>query len=103
MNIKAFVYVEVQASAHLGEFPWKETNEEMKKQPGLVNKTWLSGADNNSVGGFYAFDSMESAKSYATIFMPKKCKEMNVGLTTRIFDAVVAEEASRDMGSPFFV
>jgi hypothetical protein len=103
MKIKAFVYVEVQASVPFEEFPWKENNPDIRKAPGFISKTWLSGVDNNSIGGFYAFDSIENAKEYATVFMPKKCKELNIGLTTRIFNADVVENASRDMNSPFFV
>jgi putative monooxygenase ydhR len=46
----------------LVQLPWRELNPVLKAQPGLVNKTWLSGDKNNSVGGFYEFDSLENAR-----------------------------------------
>jgi hypothetical protein len=101
-KIKAFVYVEVQISVPFTEFPWKDNNPEIRQAPGFVCKTWLSGTDNNSIGGFYGFDSIENAKLYATEYMPKKCRELNIGLTTRVFDAEIVEKASLEMDSPFF-
>ena len=101
-TIKAFVYVEAPVSVPLDEFPWKDENPKIKAQPGFINKTWLSGTDNNSVGGFYAFDSIENAKKYATGFMSEKAKQLNIGVTTRVFSADRAEEASREMNSPFY-
>jgi hypothetical protein len=102
MKIKAFVYVEVQISMPFESFPWQDNNPEIKEAPGFICKTWLSGVDNNSIGGFYGFDSIENAKLYATVYMPKKCKELNIGLTSRIFNADLVEAASRDMNSPFY-
>lgn len=100
--IKAFLYVEAQVSVPFNDFPWKEDNADMKKQPGLITKTWLSGADNNSIGGFYSFDSVENAKKYATGFIAEKAKKLGIGMTTRVFDASVVAVASKDMKSPFF-
>lgn len=100
--IGAFVYVEAQASASFEEYPWEKDNRDIRKQPGFISKTWLSGTDNNSVGGFYAFDSVENAKRYATGFMSEKAKKLDIGLTTRVFDAERVETASREMSSPFF-
>jgi len=102
MTIKAFVYVEAQVSVPFEEYPWDKDNPGIKQQPGLVSKTWLSGADNNSIGGFYAFDSIENAKKYATGFMFEKAKKLNIGITTRVFSAECVEEASKEMNSPFF-
>jgi len=102
-KIKAFVYVEVQTSMPFEKFPWLENNPDIRQAPGFICKTWLSGVDNHSIGGFYGFDSIENAKQYATVYMPNKCKELNIGLTTRIFDAEVVEAASKEMNSPFFV
>ncbi len=101
-TIKAFVYVEAQVSVPFGEYDWDSDNEEIKKQSGFISKTWLSGADNNSIGGFYSFDSIENAKKYATGFMSEKAKKLNIGLTTRVFSADRVESASREMASPFF-
>lgn len=100
--IKAFVYVEAQVSVPFEEYDWKHDNQGIKKQPGFISKTWLSGTDNNSIGGFYAFDSIENAKKYATGFMSEKARKLNIGITTRIFSTDRVEEASREMNSHFF-
>jgi len=100
--IKAFVYVEAQVSMPFEEFPWKEDNPDIKKQAGLISKTWLSGTDNNSIGGFYSFDSIENAKAYATGYMVDKARKLNIGITTRVFSADRVEQASKEMNSPFF-
>jgi len=71
-------------------------------EPGFISKTWLSGADNNSIGGFYAFDSIENANDYVTGYMNAKAKKLNIGLPTRIFSEDRVEEASGDMNPPFF-
>lgn len=99
---KAFVYTEVQISVPFDQVPWKQRNPAISAQPGFIYKTWLSGLGNNSVGGFYAFDSIENAEKYVTGFFPDETRKQGVALTTRIFDAVVVEEASRDMGSVDF-
>ncbi len=100
--IKAFVYVEAQVSVLFDEYDWDHDNQGIRKQPGFISKTWLSGEDNNSIGGFYAFDSIENAKKYATGFMSDKAKKLNIGMTTRVFATDRIEEASREMNSPFF-
>ena len=101
-TIKAYVYVEAQASVPFNEFPWEDDNPSIKKQSGFICKTWLSGVDNNSIGGFYGFDSIENAKKYATGYMAEKAKSHNFGLTTRIFDAEIVAQASKEMDSPFY-
>lgn len=100
--IKAFVYIEAQVSVPFEEYDWKHDNQGIKKQPGFISKTWLSGTDNNSIGGFYAFDSIENAKKYATGFMSEKARKLNIGITTRIFSTDRVEQASREMNSHFF-
>jgi putative monooxygenase ydhR len=101
-TIKAFVYVEAQVSVPFEEYDWNHDNPGIRKQPGFISKTWLSGTDNNSIGGFYAFDSIENAKKYVTGFMFEKAKKLNIGITTRVFSAERVEEASKEMNSPFF-
>jgi hypothetical protein len=101
-TIKAFVYVEAQFSVPFENFDWDHDNQGIRKQPGFISKTWLSGVNNNSLGGFYAFDSIENAKKYATVFMLEKARKLNIGITTRIFSADRVENASREMNSPFF-
>lgn len=99
MSHAAYVYTELQLSAPFKEVPWQRINEAVKKQPGFVNKTWLAGIGNNSVGGFYVFDSIENAQKFVTDYFPQEAKKFGVAQTTRIFDARATEEASRDMNS----
>jgi sugar lactone lactonase YvrE len=96
---KAFVYTEVQNSVPFNNVPWKYRNPVISSQAGFISKTWLSGIDNHSVGGIYSFDSIENATKYVTEFFPEAAKKQGVAHTSRIFDAVVVEEANRDMGS----
>ncbi len=100
--IKAFVYVEAQVSVPFEEYDWDHDNQGIRKQPGFISKTWLSGAGDNSIGGFYAFDSIENAKKYVTGFMSEKARKLNIGITTRVFVADRVEEASEEMNSPYF-
>ena len=100
--IKAYVYVEAQVTVPFEDYPWNKDNPDIKEQPGFICKTWLSGLDNNSIGGFYAFDSIENAKKYVTGFMFEKAKKLNIGITTRVFSSERVEEASREMNSPFY-
>ncbi len=102
MSIKAFVYVEMQNSVSFAQFPWRELGLDIAKQPGFINKTWLSGVGSNSVGGFYVFNSIENAQKYVTGFLPEKCAAIGVAHGSRIFNADIVEEASRDMGSVHF-
>lgn len=102
MNPKAFVYTELQISVPFDNVPWQELNDQIANEPGFLNKTWFSGVGNNSVGGIYSFDSVEAAQHYCTTFFPAVAKEFGVAQTTRVFDAGVVSDASRDMGSPHF-
>jgi len=99
----AFVYTEVQISAPFDQAPWRQLNPVLKAQPGLLHKTWLSGVHTHSVGGFYAFDTIENATRFATDYFPTETAALNVAYTTRLFHASVVEAASREMNSPFFV
>lgn len=99
----AFVYTEVQVNVPFEEFPWNERNPILKTQPGLLAKTWLSGVNTNTVGGFYAFDTIENAKNFALDAFPKSVAKMKAALYIRIFDAGVVEDASIGMNSPYFV
>ena len=102
MQTKAFVYTELQNSLPFDQAPWRELNPVLQQQPGFINKTWLSGVVNNSVGGFYAFDSIENAQKFVTAYFPEEVRAFNVAHTSRIFDATVVEEASREMNSVHF-
>lgn len=98
----AFVYTEAQVSAPFDKAPWRAMNPVLKDQPGLLHKTWLSGVHTQSVGGFYAFDTIENATRFATDYFPTEAKALNVAYTTRLFDASVVVDASRQLRSPFF-
>ena len=98
----AFVYTEAQISAPFAQAPWAAMNPILKAQPGLLHKTWLSGVHTNSVGGFYAFDTVENATRFVTDYFPTETAGLNVAYTTRIFDASLVGEASRAVNSPFF-
>ena len=78
-------------------------NPVLKQQPGLLHKTWLSGVHTQSVGGFYAFDTIENATRFVTDYFPTEAAALDVAYTTRLFDASVVDAASREMHSPFFV
>ncbi len=99
---EAFVYTELQISVPFYEAPWKDINLRLLDQPGLLNKTWLSGIGNNSLGGIYAFDSIENAKKFVTVYFPEEAKRYGVAQTSRIFDAKITKEASNDMNSLHF-
>lgn len=97
---KAYVYTEVQNSAPtFNDIPWKLIYKNIKAQPGFINKTWLYGTTNGSGGGLYVFDTIENAQKFVTGYFPEEARSRGVAQTTRIFDAVVTEVASRDMNS----
>ena len=99
----AFVYTEVQVNVPFSEAPWREINPMLKQQPGILAKTWLSGLHTNTLGGIYAFDTIENAKAFALNYFPSEAAELNAAFYTRVFDASLVEEASRQLHSPFFV
>jgi hypothetical protein len=99
---KAFVYTELQISVPFEDIDWGEVNTTLQQVPGLMNKTWLSGFVNNSLGGLYAFNSIENAQKFVNGYLPKQGKSAGVGMITRIFDATIVAAASRDLNSPFF-
>lgn len=100
--MKAFVYTELQISVPFAQAPSQDVNVSLLQQPGLINKTWLAGTTNDSLGGFYAFDSIENAQKFVTGYFPAEARKFGVGQTTRIFDAAIVEEASKDMNSVHF-
>ncbi len=99
---KAFVYTEVAISVPFDQAPWQNINVQIKKQPGFLNKTWLHGDGTQSIGGLYAFDSIENARGFVTGYFPSEPRGFGVAHNTRVFDADVVAEASRDLGSPHF-
>lgn len=99
---RVFLYAEFQVSAPFTEEVWGETNTAMHTVPGLRSKTWLSGINTHSVGGFYEFDSVRNARAYAEGMLAEFAKAADATLSVKLFDGDVVAEASKGMNSPFF-
>jgi Putative mono-oxygenase ydhR len=99
---KVYLYAEIQVSAPFEKVDWPAINESMKKEKGLKSKTWLSGVNTNTIGGFYEFDSLENAKAYAVGYLAKAAEQLGGSLTVRLFDGDVVADASRGIASPFY-
>lgn len=99
---RVFLYAEFQASAPFVEPVWKDANPAMHTVPGLRSKTWLSGINTFSIGGFYEFDSVANARAYAVGMLSDFAKAADASLTVKLFDGTVVAEASRGMNSPFY-
>ncbi len=66
------------------------------------SKTWLSGLNTYSVGGFYEFDSLENAQNYIDGLLMPFAKKVNGNLSVKLFDGDITKEASLGMDSPFY-
>jgi len=99
---RTFLYTEVQASVPFAHFDWGQANPSIKQAPGLINKTWLSGIGNNSLGGLYLFETEDDALAFARGPFAEEARRAGAAATTRIFDAEIVAAASADLGSPFF-
>lgn len=102
MTLQAFVYTEVAISVPFENAPWEKINETIRQQPGFLNKTWLHGHATQTVGGFYAFDSIDNARKFVTGYFPAEPRSFGVAHNTRVFDAVVVKDASTDLGAVHF-
>ena len=100
---KVFVYTEFQSSIPFEDVPWKEINPNLLSIKGLIRKTWLSGINSNTVGGFYEFDSLEDAQNFAWNIFPEEAREMGVSFMSKLFDGDIVEEASIGMKSPHYL
>ncbi|MGH1340438.1 MAG: YdhR family protein [Nannocystales bacterium] len=99
---QAFLYTQLQISVPFAEVPWRELNEGIREAPGFLNKTWLAGVGTRSVGGFYAFDSLDHARGFALEAFPIEARRFGVAQTSRLFDAAATQEASEAMRSVHF-
>lgn len=99
---KVFLYAEIQVGIPFTEVDWRAINIEMKKNPGLKSKTWLSGINNHSIGGFYEFDSVENARAYAEGYLAAAAKQLGGTLSVKLFDGDVTEKANIGMASPYY-
>jgi hypothetical protein len=95
----AFVYTELQVSVPFAKAPWRQRNPVILAQPGFISKTWLSGIDTHSLGGFYAFDTIEHAQTFVSDEVPRTARKLRAAQTSRVFDAAATADASRDMKS----
>jgi hypothetical protein len=100
---KIFLYAEYQTSIPFQEIDWAPVNDAMKQCTGLKSKTWLSGINTHSVGGFYEFDSLENARKYVDDMLLPFGRTIGASLSVRLFDGEVTRDASRGMSSPFYV
>ncbi|WOJ88145.1 YdhR family protein [Methylocapsa polymorpha] len=99
---KVYLYAEIQVSVPFTKIDWPSINVSMQEEKGLKSKTWLSGINTNTIGGFYEFDSVENAKAYAVGYLAKAAEQLGGSLTVRLYDGDVVEAASRGMASPFY-
>lgn len=102
MGEKVFLYAEIQVSIPFEQIPWREIDVAMKKNPGIKSKTWLSGINTNTIGGFYEFDSLENAKAYATGYLAEAAQQLGGSLTVRLYNGDVVADASKAIYSPFY-
>jgi hypothetical protein len=98
----AFVYVEMQINLPFDQAPWRDRNPVLLQVPGLLAKTWLSGRHTNTLGGFYAFDTIANASEYALSAVPKTAAVLKAAPYVRVFDATVTETANIQFSSPFY-
>jgi len=103
MSGRVYIYAEYQVSVPFTEIPWQDVNVEMKRFAGLRSKTWLSGLNNRTVGGFYEFDNLENAQAYVDGLLVPFAKKINGNLSVKLFDGEVVADASADMHSPFYI
>ncbi len=99
---KVFLYAEIQVSIPFEQIPWQDIDVAMKKNAGLKSKTWLSGINTNTVGGFYEFDSLDNARAYAVGYLAEAAQQLGGALTVRLYDGDVVAQASKAIHSPFY-
>ncbi|MFG1477980.1 YdhR family protein [Xanthobacter sp. V4C-4] len=99
---KVFLYAEIQVSIPFTEVDWTAINIAMKENPGLKSKTWLSGLNTNTIGGFYEFDSVENAKAYAVGYLAAAAQQLGGSLSVKLFNGDITADANRGMASPFY-
>jgi sugar lactone lactonase YvrE len=99
----AFVYTEVQVNVPFSSVPWRLRNPAIRSNRGFLAKTWLSGLGTNTVGGLYAFDTIENAKAFAFTFFAGNVAKQGMAFSTRVFDGLVVQQASQAANSPFYL
>jgi len=99
---KVFLYAEYQVSLPFSQVDWQPVNDAMNRFEGLRSKTWLSGINTNTVGGFYEFDSIANAQAYIDGLLTPFARQVNGNLSVKLFDGDVTKQASTGMRSPFY-
>jgi len=99
---KVFLYAEYQVSLPFSQIDWEPVNHEMKKFKGLKSKTWLSGLNTHTVGGFYEFDSVGNAQAYIDALLVPFSRQINGNLSVKLFDGDATRLANIGMCSPFY-
>ena len=99
---RVFLYAEYQVSIPFDHVDWRAVNPQMQKFPGLRSKTWLSGVNTGTVGGFYEFDTIDNARRYVDEMLLPFARQVGGSLTVKLFDGDVTAAASAGMGSPFY-
>ncbi len=102
MMSKVFIYAEYQVSVPFTDLNWREINAQMQAFSGLISKTWLSGKNTQTVGGFYEFDNQTNAEAYIDELLIPFTKQVRGNLTVKLFDGEVVKAASIGMYSPFY-
>lgn len=100
--MKIFLYAEFQVAIPFEHIDWRPINVEMKTYSGLKSKTWLSGINNHTVGGFYEFDSIENAQRYIDGLLLPFTQQVKGNLSVKLFDGEVTQDANIGMDSPFY-
>ena len=99
---RVFMFNEMHWSVAFDEVPWQQLNPRLKQQRGLLSKQWLSGFATHSVSGFYEFAGKDDALAFAYGMFAEESRKAGVTSNIKLFDADIVEEASRDMGSPYY-
>lgn len=102
MMDKVFLYAEYQATVAFLDVNWDEINNEMKQFRGLVSKTWLSGINTKTIGGFYEFETQQDAQTYIDKLLIPFTKQIGGNLTVKLFDGDIVKSASVEMNSPYY-
>lgn len=99
---KVFLYAEFQVAMPFDALDLAPMTKIMKSCKGLKSKTWLAGIGNQSIGGFYEFDTVENAQAYIDGVLQPSARQLGGNLSVRLFDGDIVAAGSREMNSPFY-
>ena len=105
-NDRVYLFVEYPISVEFDKFPWDKANKSEQEYPGFISKTWLSGHENKTVGGFYEFNSHENAQHFIDEHIMAVSRQLGVEsqnqVTCKIYNKDSTKDASQAMNSPYF-